>query len=123
MKSQAKKDKEFWNMVADCVRNSNARRKDKRRHSQWKKEYIAATRLDDRNIASVSNNIAGQCFKHDVADARWKRTYDDADLVERERLAQVEVDKKKSRIAVAYNKGPYMVITDPKDVPTLGREV
>lgn len=42
---------------------------------------------------------------------------------EREAAAQVEIQKKKNRVAPLYNKGGYQYITDDTDTTTLGRKV
>lgn len=38
-----------------------------------------------------------------------------------EELAQVEIDKKRERIGIAYNKGSYQYITSKKMVNDLGK--
>lgn len=44
-------------------------------------------------------------------------------MLEREQLAQQEIEKKKQRTAPLYNKGPVQYITDDTDLTTLGRKV
>lgn len=52
-----------------------------------------------------------------------KRKYDDdPELAAREALAQKEIERKKKRLAPAYSKGPYMLITDDTDPASLGRK-
>lgn len=45
------------------------------------------------------------------------------DWVERERIAQEEIEKKKKRIAPLYNKGGYQYLTDDTDLTTVGRKI
>ena len=48
---------------------------------------------------------------------------DDPEMAHREALAQKEKDKKRKRLAPAYNKGPVMYITDGADPAELGRKI
>lgn len=43
-------------------------------------------------------------------------------MLERERAAQVEIDRKKSQVAVPYNKGAYQFVTPGMDPKTFGRK-
>lgn len=45
------------------------------------------------------------------------------DWAERDRLAQIEIEKKKNRIAPHYSKGPYQYLTDDVDPTTVGRKI
>lgn len=45
------------------------------------------------------------------------------DMLEREKVAQQETERKKQRVAPLYNKGPIQFITDDTDLTTLGRKV
>ena len=38
-----------------------------------------------------------------------------------EKDAQIEIDKRKLRIAIPYNKGPYMLILSEKELTSLGK--
>lgn len=69
------------------------------------------------NVAPLSNTIPGSGVKRSLDDYKWKR-----DMQERPE-AIAEAEKKKTRIAPAYNKGPLMYITDNADTKTLGRKV
>jgi len=44
------------------------------------------------------------------------------EMLEREKKAQEEIEKKKMRIAPAYSKGAYQYITDDTDLTDLGRK-
>lgn len=48
---------------------------------------------------------------------------DNPELAAREVLAQQEKDRKRKRLAPAYNKGPVMYITDGMDPAELGRKL
>jgi len=48
--------------------------------------------------------------------------YDDPELQARELAAQEEIKQKKQRTAPAYNKGPYMYVTEGTDPSSLGRK-
>ena len=56
-------------------------------------------------------------FKKSVDDWKWKR--------DREETAETikEIERKKTRVAPAYNKGATQYITDGADPTTLGRKV
>ncbi|QKE11211.1 hypothetical protein O152_gp133 [Pseudomonas phage PaBG] len=47
---------------------------------------------------------------------------DDPEMVRREALAQKEKERKRKMLAPAYNKGPYMLITEGTDPSELGRK-
>ncbi len=63
------------------------------------------------------SNAVGNGFKRSVEDYKWKK--------DREETAATikEIEKKKTRVAPAYNKGAVQYITDGTDVETLGRKV
>jgi len=70
------------------------------------------------NAAPISNNLhAKGGFKKSVDDWKWKR--------DREESAETirEIERKKTRVAPAYNKGATMYITDETDPSSLGRKV
>lgn len=72
----------------------------------------------ENRAAPLSNNIHTEGgFKKSVDDWKWKRGRE-------EKLETVkEIERKKTRIAPAYNKGATMYITDGADPTTLGRKV
>lgn len=47
----------------------------------------------------------------------------EGDMLEREKAAQQEIERKKQRVAPLYNKGGLQFITDDTDLTTLGRKV
>lgn len=51
--------------------------------------------------------------------------YEDIDLAERERTAQIEIQKKKKRVAPLFSKGGYQYIGDapPEIVKNLGKKI
>ena len=72
--------------------------------------------LEKKNLAPLSNAV-GNGFKRSVDDYKWKRDREES-------VATIkEIEKKKSRIAPAFNKGAVQYITDGADVQTLGRKV
>jgi hypothetical protein len=72
--------------------------------------------FEKKALAPLSNSV-GNGFKRSVEDYKWKR--------DREESAATikEIEKKKTRIAPAFNKGAAQYITDGADVQTLGRKV
>jgi hypothetical protein len=44
------------------------------------------------------------------------------EMIAREKAAQEEIERKKKRVAVLYNKGAYQYITDEMDPKTFGRK-
>jgi hypothetical protein len=70
-----------------------------------------------KNLPPLSN-VVGNGFKRSIDDYKWRR---DEPKESRETIAEIE--RKKKRIAPAYNKGPFMYITDDMDPATLGRKV
>jgi hypothetical protein len=67
--------------------------------------------------AKLSNSIPGNGFKKSVDDYRWKRDR------EEKHSAILEAERKKSRVAPAYNKGPLMYVTEADDPKSLGRKL
>jgi hypothetical protein len=69
------------------------------------------------NAAPLSNTIPGSGAKQSLDDYKWKKDMQESPE------AIAEAEKKKTRIAPAYNKGPLMYITDNADTKSLGRKV
>lgn len=44
------------------------------------------------------------------------------EMLQREKIAQAEIERKKKRIGVLYNKGAYQYISDGMDLTTLGKK-
>ena len=44
-------------------------------------------------------------------------------MMDREKKAQEEIERKKLRVAPLYSKGGYQYITDDTDLKTIGRKV
>lgn len=65
----------------------------------------------------LSNSIPGPTFKKSIDDYKWKR-----DREETEKTI-LEIERKKTRIAPAFNKGNYTYISDATDPTTLGRKI
>lgn len=117
-RSKTKKEKDFQEMIATCVKNSKKRKKSKLETKKWQLKYIESLQVNSQ--ISLSNNISGNCFKKDIQDSKWKKMYE-GELLEREKLAQIEVEKKKSKISLAYSKGPVMYIANDEDLKNNGR--
>ena len=116
------------------VRNTSKRKKPSKKTLQLRdqrKDFFAAI-LDNKqrqrpdympdlscpsNAAPLSNSIPGNGFKKSVDDWKWK--------ADREESAETikEIERKKTRVAPAYNKGATQYITDGADPTTLGRKV
>lgn len=47
--------------------------------------------------------------------------YDDPEMEERERLAQEEIERKKTQTTILYNKGGYQYITSEGQIKDAGR--
>lgn len=98
--------KEFFASILGCHKPKQFRAKNMPDHS-----------YEDRAVP-VSNNLHETGgFKKSVDDWKWKRG--------REESAETikEIEKKKSRIAPAWNKGANQYITDGDDPKTLGRKI
>ena len=72
----------------------------------------------ESNAAPLSNNLhANGGFKRSVDDFRWKRD-------RQESVSTInEIERKKTRIAPAWNKGANQYITDGTDPTYLGRKI
>lgn len=65
----------------------------------------------------LSDSIPGPAYKKSVDDYKWKRDREESkETIE-------EIERKKKRIAPAYNKGGYAYISDETDPTTLGRKI
>lgn len=51
-----------------------------------------------------------------------KVVYEDEELIERERIAQEEIERKKKQVAPMYSKGAYQYITSPELLHDLGKK-
>jgi len=68
--------------------------------------------------APLSNSIpAGGGFKRSIDDHKWRRGRTESDAT------IAEIERKKTRIAPAFNKGANMYISDGMDPASLGRKI
>lgn len=97
---------------------------------QERKAYFAAVLKDSRkeryinipdplpqkNLPPLSNSV-GNGFKRSVDDYKWKR--------DREETAATiaEIERKKTRVAPAFNKGAVQYLTEGTDPTTIGRKI
>ena len=122
--TSSKKDIEFEKMIAECIRNSDARAKDPKEHEAWRKQYSLALKTGQKPLVGLSNNAIGICAAKNIDASKWQDIYkDNEEMRKREEDAQKEVDIKRTRVAPAYSKGAYQYITDLKDLTTLGRKI
>ena len=76
-------------------------------------EILAAERNAKLNIKH--SNI------HDNPTVAKPKTRYDGELLERELLAQQEIERKKKRVGITFNKGAYQYLGDDIDPTTLGK--
>lgn len=89
-----------------------------------KKSNTLKLNFSVNNELECSNGFANGGFKTSVFDSEWNRRYeDDPKLAEREVIALKKAEALKKRIAPAYNKGAYQIITKGSDLKTLGRKI
>ena len=72
--------------------------------------------LPRKELPPLSNSV-GNGFKRSVDDYKWKR--------DREESATTikEIERKKTRVAPAFNKGAVQYLTDGTDPATIGRKI
>ena len=72
--------------------------------------------LPRKTLPPLSNSV-GNGFKRSVDDYKWKR--------DREESAATikEIERKKTRVAPAFNKGAVQYLTDGTDPATIGRKI
>lgn len=67
--------------------------------------------------APVSNAIPGSGFKRSIDDYKWKKDREES----AEAIAAAE--EKRKRVAVTYNKGPFMLLCESDDLTLIGKKV
>lgn len=65
--------------------------------------------------------LAGKITQREHVAAKIEIEMSD-EMIAREKAAQEEIEHKKKRVAVLYNKGAYQYITDEMDPKTFGRK-
>ena len=72
--------------------------------------------LERKSLPPLSNSV-GNGFKRSVEDYKWKR--------DREESAATiaEIERKKKKVAPAYNKGAVQYLTEGTDPTTIGRKI
>ena len=72
--------------------------------------------LPRKELPPLSNSV-GNGFKRSVDDYKWKRDREES-------VATIkEIERKKTRVAPAYNKGAVQYLTDGTDPATIGRKI
>lgn len=74
-------------------------------------------KVENINVASLSDAIPSNGFKRSVDDWKWKR--DRGETAE----TIAEIERKKKQVAPLWNKGATMFISDQTDPETLGKKV
>jgi len=75
--------------------------------------------IPEREVKKLSplSNSVGNGFKRSVDDYKWKRDRE-------ETVATIkEIERKKTRVAPIYSKGPVQYLTEGTDPNTLGKKV
>lgn len=70
-----------------------------------------------KSLIPTSDTIPSNGFRKSLDDYKWK-----AGAQEKEEAIR-EAEKKRTRVAPAYNKGPLMFITDEADPNSLGKKI
>jgi len=74
-------------------------------------------KVENTNVASLSDAIPANGFKRSVDDWKWKR--DRGETAE----TIAEIERKKKQVAPAFNKGATMYVTEGMDPASLGRKI
>lgn len=80
------------------------------------RKLVQIEEAPQRKVAPTSDSIPSNGYKNTIDDYKWKRTSEKKEVI-------AETERKKSRIAPIYNKGPLMYLTDDTDITCLGRKV
>lgn len=72
--------------------------------------------LERKSLPPLSNSV-GNGFKKSVDDYKWKRGCEES------AATIAEIERKKTRVAPAYNKGAVQYLTDGTDPATIGRKI
>ena len=60
----------------------------------------------------ASNQIPGNAPVRSIFNSEWQRTYEDDEMMEREKASLIDSHAKAKRLAPAYNKGAIQFVTD-----------
>lgn len=72
--------------------------------------------LPRKDLPPLSNSV-GNGFKRSVDDYKWKRDREES-------VATIkEIERKKTRVAPAFNKGAVQYLTEGTDPTTIGRKI
>jgi len=105
-------DEERW----DRLVGSRSKPKKRKKKDQFKSELVLTKPAAYRSI-DVNRLDTRAHHTYKKRDERYT-----GELAERERLAQEELERKKTRVAPAYSKGAYQYISDETDLSDLGRK-
>ena len=121
------------NNIGSTKKKPNAKQlKAKAEHEAWlKKMGINDLRpTNSRKLVSIvkSDKTGPQCSnqfdqslgKKSVFDSQWKKIYDDPVMAERERIALIHAEAKKSRVVPLFNKGGLQVASENEDLTKIG---
>lgn len=90
---------------------------------KFKKEFTPLKKIYDQpSVYPELKSLETEKFNTTVKpDAK----YDEPELIERERLAQIEIENKKKRVAPLYSKGNYQYIGDAPEeiIKNLGKKI
>ena len=116
----SKADRAYLDMVNQASANARARRKDPNSSAEWRKKYQADIQVDDSHLPPTSDKIAAHGTKRSIHDSSWKQSDMDDDMRLREEAALKKAAERSKAVGIAYNKGPYMVIST-KNIKDLGK--
>jgi hypothetical protein len=82
------------------------------------RSYNIPNLKDEPRGAPLSNAIpAGGGYKRSIDDHKWRRGRTESDAT------IAEIERKKTRVAPAFNKGATMYVSDGMDPASLGRKI
>ncbi len=86
--------------------------KAKKKHGKYRNSFPD---LSVESKHALSNSFSNTCFKKSIDDYRWKKDID-------EKTSEIiEIENKKKRITIGYNKGSYQYQSNPKDTLHYGK--
>lgn len=87
----------------------------------WSKYAESMKGTDHKTDEEALSSVAGSGYSNTIDNINWKKA-ENEEHEQREQVAAKEIEEKRKRVGIAYNKGGYVYLTDNTDAETLGKK-